>query len=165
MNCTETTKIAAKVHDFKAALAVSMHASAAVVPLKAQAMAMGVSPTACYAYADANSHEVPSIARLCLLLPELTDPAAIDCLAGMQGRITVPLPTADGTDACHLTDILHTFATVVDHHAASIADGTWCARDAAVYRERGMALVKAVLAQMAHVDRQVVATRLRKVSA
>lgn len=157
--------VPSKVAEFKVALATAMRLSS--LPLKAQLSAMGVSPSTGYAYADPHDLDaIPSIPRLLLLLPALDHPAVSDYLAGLQGHLAVPLPSPQAGDLDGLAGMLEAFAALVKHHAAAVADGSISEMDAALYRERGTRLVRAVLGMTEYIDTQVGRAALsRKVTA
>lgn len=128
--------------------------------------------SASYMYALGDRHDLDNHASLPLLvrlLPFCSDPALVDFLARLQGRITVPAPASTGhADLCRLADVVEAFGTLVRFHAKAISDGTLTAEDAAQYEGHANRLVRDVLSQVAYVHGEAARTAavpFRKVSA
>lgn len=155
MNRNTHAKIQVNRDTFKAALAQSMRGSD--VPLKVLIDAMGVSNALGYAYADPDSPEVPSMARLELLLPHLTDPTVIDHLASRMGRRTfaVIAPTDAPVAVSQLAELAGAFAALLTHHAVASRDGRWTEKEVAELRPIATELAARAMAQLAYAERQV----------
>jgi hypothetical protein len=165
VNRNDTMKITPRLQAFKDALSTTLHSDAQ--PLKALFREIGVADSYGYALADrTNVETLPSVQRLMQILSLCTDPTCLDYLASLQGRLSIPSPTAMGpADLDRLAELVDAFGTLLRFHAKAIVDGTFGEDDARLYESHASRLVRGVLAQTAFVHAQAVPRPRKAVSA